>query len=159
MSLAKATISGVVIGEPEKRFTPNNIAVTNFTIQVTPTGRNDTPFTVRVTCWRNLADVVAESLHKGTEVTVDGRLQINQFETAGGISRRVYEIDASAVYLGQLTALNAGPEGQSASAPRASQPAAGNENTQQPQPVAAGVAPQGNTFLQDDLLTEDDIPF
>lgn len=170
MSLARAIITGTVISEPEKRFTATNVAVTNFTIQVTPTGR-DTPYTVRITCWRALADVITDRIHKDDVVTVEGRLQVNQFEGQGGITRRTYEIDASNVYLGHLQPLAPQFEGQSggnrpAAAPNASYAPPGQPAATQPQPSAmAGVGtpmasgPASGTFSQDDLLTEDDIPF
>lgn len=169
MSLAKATLSGIVITDPEKRFTPNNTGVANFTIQVNGSGKNEQPFPVVVTCWRNLADVAVNRIQKGTQVIVEGRLQIRQTEVQGDYPRRNYEIDASNLYLGQLETLSVSADFGSA-APR--QAAA-------PQPVAAGayappaqaagmaqpasfssapVAPQSPGFSEE-ILTEDDIPF
>jgi len=186
MALARATVSGFLIGDPEKRFTQNNTAVTNFAIQVAQAGnRNDQPFVVRVTCWRNLADYAA-SLQKGAEVVVEGRLQVNQYEAAGGIVKRIYEIDASNIYLGHLQSITPLQSDQQAggSAPQSQIPQQAQSQPQfQPQsqpapavaplpyPVAAGGAapvPQappanatwhGESFPQDTLLTEDDIPF
>lgn len=164
MSLARAVVSGIVTSEPEKRFTPNNFAVTNFTLQVNQTGRNEAPFTVRVTCWRNLADVVAEKLCKGDEATVEGRLQVNQYEASGGITKRTYEIDASNVYLGQLQSLAPASDAQgSSTGSRSSQSFASKPQQGAGQQVPVGVATSkdsaGETLFQEDLLTEDDIPF
>lgn len=167
MSLARATLSGTVLGEPEKRFTPNNVAVTNFTIQVTQQGRNDAPFQVRVTCWKNLADTVAQEVHTGDSVIVEGRLQINQFESQGGVTKRTYEVDANTVFKGQLQSLGSGtPEGAEGNfAPKGNNapytPPAQQQPVQQQAPVGVG-APQAQpqqSFIQEDLLTEDDIPF
>lgn len=154
MSLARVILTGTLTSEPEKRFTNNNIAVTSFQLQVTAVGRNESPFAVRVSCWRNLAETVSTSLQKGQTVTVEGRLQINQFEGAGGIARKVYEIDASNVYVGELQAL--GPmfemsdrQNNAQGPARQAAPAA--------QPAAVGASSGG--FSPDEILTEDDIPF
>jgi single stranded DNA-binding protein len=165
MAMARATIAGVIIGEPEKRFTQNNTAVTNFSIQVAPSGnRADQPFTVRVTCWRNLADL-ASTLQKGQEVVIEGRLQVNQFENAGGLVKRFYEIDASNIFVGHLESIiptgqgtvpQAGEQGGFQQPVAAAGPAI--QPTQQ-QPVAAGPTWHGENFPADTLLTEDDIPF
>jgi single-strand DNA-binding protein len=160
MSMARATVSGTLVSEPEKRFTNNNVAVTNFTIQVAPAGRNEAPMQVRITCWRNLADVATDNLHKGDEVTVDGRLQVNQYDDATGNTRRTYEIDASNLYLGRLQPLAPSFEGRrqqsgtgSASAGFASQPVPVGVTA----PAASGAG--DSQFQSEDLLTEDDIPF
>lgn len=164
MSLARATLSGVLISEPEKRFTSNNIPVTNFTIQVSPVGRSEVPFQVRVTCWRNLADVAAEKLHKGEAVTIEGRLQINQYEAPDGMAKKTYEVDASQIYLGQLQWLAPAFENQNSNSRSQSpdfEPSSGP--TQQPVlqgvGVPSGLGGNSENFLKEDLLTEDDIPF
>lgn len=101
MSLSKIVISGRVVRAPEKRFTPNtNMAVTEFTILVDSLPAKDgsvesTP--VKVITWRELAERLAAEVEKGDLVTVDGRLQINNFATSEGQKRREVEIDAIAV--------------------------------------------------------------
>ncbi len=181
MSLARATLTGVVASEPEKRFTPNNFAVTNFTLSVSPSSSKDSPFFVRVTCWRNLADVVAEQIHKGMEITVEGKLQVNQYEASGGLTKRIYEVDASNVFIGKLQPMLVGAEQGGNGGARRQQgfdnsQAAGYANPmgaapqQQappyqsmpagvPQGGGMGNAPAPDSFFQDELLTEDDIPF
>ncbi len=166
MSLAKATISGIVVGDPEKRYTPNNTAVTNFTIQVNPSGRNESSFHVRVACWRSLADTVAEKVHKGDDIVVEGRLQVNQYEGADGIVKRLYEVDANNIYLGQLQPLISPSESQfgqgnkfqeSPEQPRYQEAQPANQSI--PVGVAQANQMSNDTFAQEDLLTEDDIPF
>ena len=101
MSLSKIVLSGRVVRAPEKRFTPNtNVAVTEFTIGVDSTNRQDqsveTNF-VKVITWRDLAERCAQEIKKGDVVCVDGRLQINNYATQEGQKKRDVEIDASAV--------------------------------------------------------------
>jgi single-strand DNA-binding protein len=101
MSIAKIVISGRVVRVPEKRFTPNaNVAVTEFAIAVESAPRNDgqteTNF-VKVITWRDLAERCSQEIKKGDLVAVDGRLQINNYQTSDGQRKRDVEIDAIAV--------------------------------------------------------------
>lgn len=101
MSLSKIVITGRVIRDPEKRFTPNaNVAVTEFAISVESPRRSEGPpetNVVKVVTWRDLAERVAGEIKKGDVVAVDGRLQTNNYTTQDGQRRREVEIDAIAV--------------------------------------------------------------
>jgi single-strand DNA-binding protein len=101
MSLSKIVVSGRVIRPPEKRFTPsNNVAVTEFAIAVESPPRQDGSVetaAVKVITWRELAERCAQDIKKGDLVAVDGRLQINNFQTSDGQRKRDVEIDAVAV--------------------------------------------------------------
>ena len=50
-----------------------------------------------VTCWRSLADHVADSLRKGDQVVVHGRLKIREYTTKDGARRTNLEVDAKAI--------------------------------------------------------------
>jgi single-strand DNA-binding protein len=115
MSLSKIVVSGKVVKAPEKRFTPNtNVAVTEFAIAVASNARPDgsaesTP--VKIVTWRDLAERCAQEIKKGDLVTVDGRLQINNYSNSEGQKRRDVEIDA--VHVENLSAtLGAAPRGK-----------------------------------------------
>jgi single-strand DNA-binding protein len=153
MALSRAVMSGVVLSDPEKRFTPNNIAVTQFSIQVTSQNPNDKPFTVVATCWRQLAETAAEQLRAGETVTLEGRLQIHRTEQAGNFSSN-YELDVSTLYKGQ-------PQLLGASAPMGSNSAKSNSMDSQPQPAMAMASSSGPSqpVPNDFMATEDDIPF
>ena len=100
MSLSKIVISGRVTRAPEKRFTQQNMAVTEFVIAVESASRNDAPpesAPVRVLTYRDLAERCATEIRKGDLVAVDGRLQINNSQSSDGQRKRDVEIDAVAV--------------------------------------------------------------
>ncbi len=174
MSFAKVVISGTVSSDPEKRFTPNNYAVTSFNLTVenpvisNKAGAVNEPFTVKVNCWRNLAEAVALQLHKGENVLVEGKLILNSFQAPDGVQKKGFEIDANSidkipgpteaiVGIGGDGQQQSAPAGQSASA-RSAAPAYEASYTP-PQQTAAPVAGSTNHFSSEDLLTEDDIPF
>ena len=91
MSLARATISGIVYRAPEKRFTSNNVPITGFTLNINP----DDETLIRVIAKGNLADTMVNSISKGDVVVVEGRLQNNTVKAEDGSEKRIVEIDAS----------------------------------------------------------------
>jgi single stranded DNA-binding protein len=99
------TIAGDLIDDPELRFTPAGQPVARFHIASTPryrdnaTGEWKDGEILSLTCnvWRQLAEDVAESLHRGTRVIVTGRLRQRSYETKEGEKRTVYEIEVDEV--------------------------------------------------------------
>jgi single-stranded DNA-binding protein len=77
-----ATIVGNLTADPELRFTPNGVAVANFTVASTPRTfhrqsgewRDGDALFLRCTAWRDPAEHIAESLTRGDRVVVQGRL-------------------------------------------------------------------------------------
>ena len=98
------TITGNVTDDPELRFTPSGLPVANFTVAVNRRFKNasgqwedklDGFF--RCSCWRDMAENVAESLQKGTRVVVVGRLQEQRWEDQEGGKRSRIEIQVDEV--------------------------------------------------------------
>jgi single-strand DNA-binding protein len=97
------TIVGNVTDDPELRFTPSGLPVANFTVAVNSRvkkgdqweDRNDGFF--RCSCWREMAENVAESISKGTRVMVIGRLQEQKWEDNDGGKRSRIEIQVDEV--------------------------------------------------------------
>ncbi len=104
MSLSSVTFSGTLRKDPEKRFTPSNIPVTNLTIDVCfiPRGMQAqqeglSSQTIRVNAWRDLAEICEKNLKAGDKVLVIGRAQINAYTTNEGKKKREIEVDATSV--------------------------------------------------------------
>ena len=93
------TVVGNVTRDPELRFTPNGAAVTNFGLAWNRKGQNDEEVVsfFDITCWRNLAENVAESITKGARVIVHGRLDQRSWENQEGERRSKVEIVADDV--------------------------------------------------------------
>ena len=83
------TVVGNVTRDPELRFTPNGAAVTNFGLAWNRKGQNDEEVVsfFDITCWRSLAENVAESITKGARVIVHGRLDQRSWENQEGERR------------------------------------------------------------------------
>ncbi len=99
------TVVGNLADDPELRFTPNGVAVANVRVAVNQRFFNkdtnawderlDGFFTCNV--WREYAENVAESLHRGDRVLVTGRLRSRSYEDKEGQTRWVTEIEADEI--------------------------------------------------------------
>jgi single-strand DNA-binding protein len=92
---------GRLTRDPELRYTPNGVAVTNFDLAVDrPTlnqaGEREADF-IRIIAWQKQAELCANYLKKGRLVAVEGRLQIRSYEAQDGQKRRVAEVVANQV--------------------------------------------------------------
>lgn len=102
MSLPQTTIEGNLGADPELRFTPNGAAVANFRVACTERRKNEQTqqwedgrsIWISVAAWRELAENVAESLHRGDSVLVTGFLYEEQYQTQQGENRTALKMDA-----------------------------------------------------------------
>ncbi len=100
------TIVGNVVREPELRFTNQGIASASFSVAVnrrwqapqSQEWEEATSF-FDVTCWRELAENVSESLERGSRVLVTGRLEQRTWETPEGEKRSRISVVADEVGL------------------------------------------------------------
>jgi single-strand DNA-binding protein len=104
MALPTVTIEGNVTKDPELRFTPAGDPVCSFTVvgnkrkrQPDGTWVDDKATFMDVTCWRQLAENVAETVTQGTQVLVVGELQQRQYEDREGKTRSAYQVVATNV--------------------------------------------------------------
>lgn len=90
--LNRVILIGRLTRDPELRYTPSGVAVSQFTLAV------DRPFTnqqgereadfINIVTWRRLAETCANYLSKGRLAAVEGRIQVRNYENNEG--RRVY---------------------------------------------------------------------
>lgn len=93
------TVVGNVTRDPELRFTQGGMAVANFGIawnKRKQDGEEEVSF-FNVSCFRQLAENVAESVQKGSRVVVYGMLQQRSWDTPDGDRRSTVEIIADDV--------------------------------------------------------------
>lgn len=95
------TLVGNLTADPELRYTPNGVAVANFTVASTSRvfdrqageWRDGDALFLRCTVWREFAEHVASSVQRGTRVIVQGRLKQRSYETEQGDKRTVIELE------------------------------------------------------------------
>ena len=101
MDLNRATIIGRLTRDPETRTTTSGINVTNFSV-ATSTVWTDAATKEKkeiveyhnIVAWRKLGEIVAQYLHKGSQVFVEGRLQTRSWDGQDGVKRFRTEIVA-----------------------------------------------------------------
>ncbi len=99
------TVVGNLTADPDMRFTGNGTAMARFTVASTPRTfdrqsgeyRDGEPLFLTCTVWREMAEHVAESLHKGARVVVTGRLRLSRWETETGEKRSAYGLEVDEV--------------------------------------------------------------
>ena len=139
MSDNQVTLSGNLTDDPELRFTPNGVAVANFRLAVdqrvwdTDGWKDGESSYFRVSVWRDQAEHVSRSLHKGARCVVVGRLRSRSWETPEGQRSYAVEVDAEEVGMSLRFAAAA-----SAPAPAAPAPPPAEAATERPAPAKAG---------------------
>jgi single-strand DNA-binding protein len=99
------TVVGNLTADPELRFTQSGVAVAGFTIASTPRTFNrqtsqwedGEALFLRSSVWRDQAEHVAESLHKGDRVIAQGKLKQRSFQDKDGNNRTSIELDVEEV--------------------------------------------------------------
>jgi single-strand DNA-binding protein len=99
------TYTGNLVADPEMRFTASGVAVANFRMASTPRTfdksanewKDGEALFLDVAVWREQAEHVVETLHRGDRAIVVGRLGQRQYTDREGNKRTVYEITADEV--------------------------------------------------------------
>lgn len=101
MSFNKIIIVGNLGRDPELRYTPQGIAVCNFSLATNEKKRDkagelqDVTTWFRVTLWRNQAENAAKYLTKGRPVYIEGRLGVEEWTDRDGNNRYTLEVQAT----------------------------------------------------------------
>jgi single-strand DNA-binding protein len=104
MAFSKVMIIGNLGRDPEMRYTPSGRPVTEFSVAVNQSTKNqqtgewvEATDWFRVTVWGDRAERTAEQLRKGNRVFVEGRFRTREYETRDGQKRISLEITADNV--------------------------------------------------------------
>jgi single-strand DNA-binding protein len=156
----QVTLTGNLTDDPELRFTPSGVAVANFRLAVdqrvwdSDGWKDGEPSYFRVSVWRDQAEHVSRSLHKGARCVVVGRLRSHSWETPEGQRRSAVEVSAEEVGMSLRFAPVAPPDAEAADAD-AERPApalapapakAGNGSGRGRQPARAAAAREAAPF-------------
>lgn len=100
----RATILGNAVDEPVVREFGNGGKVANVTVVTNELSRNtqtggwdEVPEFHRVVGWGRVAEEIAQYIHKGSRVYVDGRVKTHSYTDNTGVKRRTTEIVANEI--------------------------------------------------------------
>ncbi len=101
----KLTVVGNLVADPELRHVPSGLAVAEFTVAQsdrrynaeTQTWEDGDAAFLRCQVWRDYAENVAATLHKGDRVIVSGRLSQERYETKDGEKRTTWRLEVEDV--------------------------------------------------------------
>jgi len=104
MAFSKIQIVGNLGRDPELRYTPSGRPVTEFSVAVNQSTKNqqtgewvEATDWFRVSVWGDRGERAAENLRKGNRVLVDGRFRTREYEAKDGQKRISLEITADTV--------------------------------------------------------------
>lgn len=89
--LNRVILIGRLTKDPEMRYTPAGVAVTQFTLacdRPVAQGKEKEADFINIVAWRQLAETCANYLRKGRLTAVEGRIQVRNYENNEG--KRVY---------------------------------------------------------------------
>lgn len=100
MDLNRVILIGRLASDPELKYTPSGIAVTQFRLAVNrpisaearQSGQEKQADFFSIVAWRQSAEYAANYLGKGRLVAVEGRLQVREYVTQDGQKRRDVEV-------------------------------------------------------------------
>jgi len=94
----KVILIGNLGGDPEVRFTPDGVAVANFSLATTESWkdrngeRQERTEWHRLVLWRQLAEIAKNYLRKGSKLYVEGKLQTRSWDDQSGQKRYTTEV-------------------------------------------------------------------
>ena len=158
--LNRVILIGRLTRDPELRYTPAGVAVTQFTLAVdrpfsSNQGQREADF-IPIVTWRQLAETCANYLRKGRLAAVEGRIQVRNYDNNEG--RRVYVTEVIADNVRFLESANSGgsrDEGMGMGA--GSGDGGGNRGS-----YGGGRSQQQDPFQDDGKpidISDDDLPF
>jgi single-strand DNA-binding protein len=97
----RVILVGRLTKDPELRYTPSGVAVATFNLAVNrpyknQAGENEADF-ISIVAWRQLAELCANYLKKGSQTALEGRLQTRSYENKEGKKVYVTEVVADNV--------------------------------------------------------------
>ncbi|WIW70688.1 MULTISPECIES: single-stranded DNA-binding protein [Anaerosinus] len=104
----KVILVGRLARDPEVRYTQSGKATASFALAVNRFGgggQNNTADFIPIVAWEKLAEICGNNLIKGSQILVEGRIQIRNYEDKTGQKRYVTEVIAQNIeFLGSKQA-------------------------------------------------------
>jgi single-strand DNA-binding protein len=151
MSFNKIILVGNLGRDPELRYTPQGVAVCDFSMATNERKKDksgeyqDVPTWFRITLWRNQAENAAKYLKKGNPVYIEGRLSLEEWTDRDGNTRQTLTVQATDMHF-----ISGGRNDDYANEPSETPQFAGPSSA----PASGsgvGAAPRAQTPVDDDI--------
>lgn len=157
----KVILIGRLTRDPELRTTTSGIATSTFSLAVqrpftNQSGTRDADF-INCVVWRRQAENVVKYCGKGSQVAVEGRIQVRNYDADDGTKRYVTEVICD-----NVTFLGSKPSGGSSYSNEASsnyQSFGNNNSNNETQPTTDISEEPFKDFGEEIVLSDDDLPF
>ena len=146
MTLAKATISGIVNREPQNRSTNNGVEVWELILNIDENAET----LIRVISFRRAHADLLNGVKRGDKVLVDGRLQVGTAKNHDGTDKKYFEIVANDIEL---------MNGSSATVSSVSSVTQQTEQPVQQSKPEEIVTFAETDFTEENLLNDEEVPF
>lgn len=94
----RVILAGRLVRDPEVRYTQTGKAVASFTLAVnrrfSRSAEQNTADFIPIVVWDKLAEICGNNLVKGSQVLVEGRIQVRSYDAQDGSKRYVTEVIA-----------------------------------------------------------------
>ena len=123
----KVILIGRLARDPEIRYTQSGKAVASFSLAVSRRVRNpqdgqQTADFIPIVAWEKLAEICGNNLIKGSQIMVEGRMQVRNYDAQDGSKRYVTEVVAQDIeFMGSKPNGSDGKQGNESSLGGASQ--------------------------------------
>lgn len=92
----RVALIGRLTSKPELRYTQSNIATTRFTVAVNRNytgndGKREADF-INVVAWKKQADTITKYFDKGSQIAIEGRLQVGSYTDKDGNKRSITDV-------------------------------------------------------------------
>jgi len=148
--LNQVSLMGRLTADPELRHTPNDVAVTTFTIAVNRSyvkqGAERQADFIDIVAWRNTAEFICRYFKKGQMMAVTGSLQTRNYTDKDGKNRKAVEVLADNVYF---------TESKGSSSSSSPSPSEGGQAYEEEKATYSSGSAEDFTVIEDD----EDLPF
>ena len=153
---------GRLVADPELRHTPNDVAVTSFTLAVdrsyVKSGAERQVDFIDIVAWRSTADFICKYFRKGQMMAVHGSIQTRTYTDNNGSKRKAFEIVADDVNFADSKRDNSGSTasyGNNSYSNNDYSNASRSAAYQEPAPAYQS----GSSSDFEEILSDDDLPF
>lgn len=101
MNINQITLSGRLGSDAELKYTPNKLAILNFSIAQSDYQKDGTtkPMWFNIIVFDSFAEALNTTLKKGDEVVVTGKIKVRSYQGRDGAERTTVEVTANGVRL------------------------------------------------------------